>query len=42
MLFNLDFLKDVKLIEEFHYEKWFEEYMINGKQLFRLIESLRR
>lgn len=42
MLFNLDFLKDSKLIEKVLYLKWFNEYTINGKQLFRLILSLKK
>lgn len=42
MLFNLDFMKDVKLMDSQRYRKWFDEYTINGKQLFRLIESLKR
>lgn len=42
MLFNLDFMKDAELITKENYKKWFEEYTINGKQLFRLIESLKR
>lgn len=42
MLFNLDFMKDVKLVDSKRYRKWFDEYTINGKQLFRLIQSLRK
>lgn len=42
MLFNLDFLKDVGKINKNLYLKWFNEYTIKGKQLFRLIESLKK
>lgn len=42
ILFNLDFLKDSNLIEQDLYLKWFDEYTINGKQLYRLIQSLRK
>lgn len=42
MLFNLDFMKDVELVEIKQYLIWYEEYTVNGKQLFRLIQSLKR
>ena len=42
MLFNLDFMRGVELIDKLKSDKWHEEYTINGKQLFRLIESLKR
>lgn len=41
MLFNLDFMKDAKLVDEKSYLNWYQKYTINGKQLYRLIESLR-
>lgn len=42
MLFNLDFMKDANLLDLDKYEHFVEEYTINGKQLFRLIQSLRK
>lgn len=42
MLFNLEFLKDAQLMDNTLYEKWVPEYISNGKQLFRLIETLKQ
>jgi len=42
MLFNLKFMKDTKLLDQKRYAEWVSEYTVNGKQLFRLIESLKR
>lgn len=40
ILFNLDFLKDAKLIEEAKYEYFYSEYTIIGKELTSLCRSL--
>ena len=39
MLFNLEFMKDVQLITAKTYQQLSEEYVICGKQLFKLIQS---
>ena len=39
MLFNLEFMKDLQLIDLKTFMYFQEEYTICGKQLFRLIES---
>ena len=41
VLFNLEFLKDSGLMEKSLYTRWSSEYTSNGKQLYRLIESLK-
>lgn len=41
ILFNLNFLKDSKLLSSDLYGKWYSDYTSNGKQLYRLIESLK-
>lgn len=42
VLFNLKFLRDVSLLNEFEFKKFFEEYTITGKQIYCLIESLNK
>ena len=42
VLFNLNFMKDSGLIKEEQFQYFFEEYTICGKQLFNLIQSIRR
>ncbi len=42
MIFNLEFMREVNLISQNKYRALLDEYTINGKQLFRLIQSLRR
>ena len=39
MLFNLDFMHDLELIETKFYTKLKNDYTICGKQLYRLIQS---
>ena len=41
VLFNLSFLKDSELLSTDLFDKWYSEYTSNGKQLYRLIESLK-
>ncbi len=40
MIFNLEFMKDIEIIDHNQFDKLFKEYTISGKQLVRLIESL--
>lgn len=40
MLFNLEFMKDTNLISKERYKELVKEYVICGKQLYRLIKSL--
>jgi four helix bundle protein len=41
ILFNLDFMKDAELISKNSYQELYEEYIICGKQLYRLINTLK-
>ena len=41
MLFNLEFLYATGSLDEKRYLNWKEEYTINGKQLFQLIQTLK-
>ncbi len=40
MLFNLKFLKDVRLISSTEFQELYKEYIICGKQLTKLIKTL--
>jgi len=40
MLFNLDFMKDIGLIDALEYKNLFEEYTICGKQIYNLLRSV--
>lgn len=40
ILFNIEFMRDVKMIDETLSRYLFDEYTVVGKQLFRLIESI--
>ena len=42
ILFNLEFMKDVNLISRDDFQELTDEYVIVGKELFRLIKSLTR
>ena len=41
MIFNLEFMRDAGIITAEVFQKLFDEYTISGKQLVRLIESLK-
>ena len=41
IIFNLNFMKDTKLISVESFEELYKEYVINGKQLYTLIESIK-
>ena len=41
MLFNLEFMKDANLISQKDFQEFYEEYTICGKQLYRLINTLK-
>lgn len=41
ILFNLEFMKDVELISMKYFEEFYKEYIICGKQLYRLINTLK-
>lgn len=40
MLFNIEFMHDMKLMNDDQYEHFLSEYTVIGKQLYRLIQSL--
>lgn len=40
MLFNIEFMHDLKLMSEDQYQYFRDEYTIIGKQLYRLVKSL--
>ena len=42
MIFNIEFMRDVNLIDKSLFDKFFNEYTITAKQLFKLIESLEK
>ena len=42
VLFNIEFMHDVKLMDDVKHRYFFDEYTIVGKQLYRLIESLQK
>lgn len=41
MLFNLEFMKDANLISQKDFQEFYKEYTICGKQLYRLINTLK-
>ncbi|MDD5145381.1 MAG: four helix bundle protein [Candidatus Pacebacteria bacterium] len=41
MLFNLEFLRDTNLISEKYFQEFQKEYTICGKQLYKLINTLK-
>jgi len=42
MIFNLEFMRDTKLISTNQFEKLFEEHVICGKQLYKLTGTLKK
>ena len=41
ILFNLEFMKDTNLISGKYFQEFYQEYTICGKQLYKLINSLK-